>query len=51
MPTKRRIFIEKICNNSIVSPLSEIFFVLLCCEGGSEYEEAELRLITAERNC
>lgn len=44
MPTKRRIFIEKICNNSIVSPLSEIFFVLLCCEGGSEYERSRIEI-------
>lgn len=44
MPTKRRVFIEKICNNSIISPLSEIFFVLLCCKGGSEYERSRIEI-------
>lgn len=44
MPTKRCVFIEKICNNSIVSPLSEIFFVLLCCKGGSEYERSRIEI-------
>lgn len=44
MPTKRRVFIEKICNNSIISPLSEIFFVLLCCEGGNEYERSRIEI-------
>lgn len=36
--------LKKICNNSIISPLSEIFFVLLCCKGGSEYERSRIEI-------
>ncbi len=41
MPTKRRVFIEKICNNSIISPLSEISSYFCVVKVEANMSEAE----------
>ncbi len=44
MSAKGRIFFEKICNNPTISPLSEIFFVLLRCKNRNKYERSRIEI-------